>query len=217
MVSRKFAAFAAPLAVLAVGLFSASQTRAETTLYATLTNAGEVPPTNPTLSVANGGGPRPASFGNATFVINDAQTSMTMTVTVFNLDFGGQTPDVNDDLKNAHIHASPTMTSANTVGVVWGFFGSPFNDNNPNDQVVTPFTGGQVGGTITGKWDAPEGNGTTFAAQLNNLLTAHAYINFHTTQFGGGEIRGTIVPEPTTAAALLALLGFPVLRRRRSR
>jgi hypothetical protein len=72
---------------------------------------------------------------------------------------------------------------------VWGFFGSPFNDTTPNDQVVTPLVGG-VGGTVSGKWDAPEGNGTTFAAQLTNLKTGHAYINFHTTQFGGGEIRG---------------------------
>src|SRR2546421_6351212 len=44
-----------------------------------------------------------------------------------------------------------------------------------------------VGGAFRGKWDAPEGNGTTLAAQLTNLRTGHAYINFHTTQFGGGE------------------------------
>jgi hypothetical protein len=75
--------------------------------------------------------------------------------------------------------------------VVWGFFGTPFNDNNPNDQVVIPFTTG-VGGQINGKWDAPEGNGTTLAAQLSNLREGRAYVNFHTTQFGGGEIRGNI-------------------------
>jgi hypothetical protein len=57
--------------------------------------------------------------------------------------------------------------------------------------VNAPFTGaGNVGGTISGKWDPPEGNGTTFAAQLANLKAGRAYINFHTTQFGGGEIRG---------------------------
>jgi hypothetical protein len=53
-----------------------------------------------------------------------------------------------------------------------------------------------VGGTISGKWDPPEGNGTTFAAQLANLKEGRAYINFHTTQFGGGEIRGNF-PEMT--------------------
>ena len=86
--------------------------------------------------------------------------SMTMSVTIFNIDFtGNQTADVNDNLVAAHIHASPTATTAN-AGVVWGFFGSPFNDNNPNDVVVTPFTTG-VGGTITGKWDAAWAEGQT--------------------------------------------------------
>jgi len=103
-----------------------------------------------------------------------------------------------------------------SVGVVWGFFGSPFNDNNPNDQTVTPFATG-VGGTITGKWDLPEGNNTTFSAQLPNILAGRSYINFHTTQFPGGELRGAIVPEPTSGLALLgglAVLGSRITRRR---
>ncbi len=37
-----------------------------------------------------------------------------------------------------------------------------------------------MGGTFSGKWDAPEGNGTTLAAQLNNLREGRAYVNFHT-------------------------------------
>src|SRR5262249_20177068 len=102
-------------------------------------------------------------------------------------------------------------------GVVWGFFGMPFNDNNPNDVVIQPFVG-TVGGLISGKWDLMEGNGTTLAEQLDNILSGHSYINFHTTQFGGGEIRGAInaqTPEPTTAL----LIGIPVaaLVRRRLR
>ena len=101
------------------------------------------------------------------------------------------------------------------VGVVWGFFGSPFHDNNPNDFSMTPFATG-VGGTFVGKWDAPEGNNTTLAAQLDNILNGHAYINFHTTQFGGGEIRGllTVVPEPASLSAL-AIGSLALLARRR--
>jgi hypothetical protein len=95
----------------------------------------------------------------------------------------------------AHIHAGPSVTPTTNGPVVWGFFGAPLNDNNPNDVVNTPFASG-VGGTISGKWDAPEGNGTTFAAQLANLKEGRAYINFHTTQFGGGEVRGNF-PEMT--------------------
>src|SRR5205807_7305785 len=32
------------------------------------------------------------------------------------------------------------------------------------------------------------------AAQTANILAGNAYINFHTTQFPGGEIRGQILP-----------------------
>ena len=119
---------------------------------------------------------------------------MTMTATVFNLDCTGtQTADVNDNLVAAHIHAGILVTPTTNGGVVWGFFGAPFNETSPNDQVVTPFVTG-VGCTITGKWDAAEGNGTTLAPQIANILAGRSYINFHTTQFGGGEIRGNILP-----------------------
>jgi hypothetical protein len=70
--------------------------------------------------------------------------------------------------------------------VLWGFFGSPFNDKNPNDVVMTPLATG-VGERSPASGDAPEGNGTTLAAQLPNILSGHSYINFHTMQFGGGR------------------------------
>jgi len=103
-----------------------------------------------------------------------------------------------------------------TAGVVWGFFGAPLNDNNPNDAIVTPFATG-VGGTFSGKWDLPEGNNTTLAAQLPNILAGRSYMNFHTTQFGGGEIRGAIaaVPEPSTMMLLSG--GLAILARARRR
>src|SRR5947209_15052956 len=193
-----------PLSLALLAALCGSAAQASVMLTANLTNSQENPPTVPTTAT---GAPRPASFGTATFVLNDALTSMTMSATIFNIDFTGtQTADVNDNLIAAHIHASPTATTVN-AGVVWGFFGSPFNDNNPNDVVVTPFTTG-VGGTITGKWDAAEGNGTTLTAQLPNILSGNSYINFHTNQFTGGETRGflQVVPEPSTN--LLMGLGF---------
>jgi hypothetical protein len=180
-----------------------------------LSNGAENPPTNPTLS--DGTTPRPGSFGTATFVLNDAMTSMTMTATIFNIDFTGtQTPDTFDNLTNAHIHAGPGVTPTTNGPVVWGFIGQPFNDNNPNDQVVTPFTTG-VGGMVSGKWDAPEGNNTTLAAQLDNILNGRSYINFHTVQFSGGEARGmlVVVPEPASTLAAAALCGLALPGRRR--
>jgi hypothetical protein len=68
---------------------------------------------------------------------------------------------------------------------------------------VIPFTTG-VGGQINGKWDAPEGDGTTLAAQLSNLREGRAYVNFHTTQFGGGEIRGNIPAASAFRDAMVA-------------
>jgi uncharacterized protein (TIGR03118 family) len=184
-------------------LASAGLTPAQVRLFVVqLTNSQEVPPTVPT---ASGGGPRPASFGTARLQFNAAQTAMTFTSTVNNIDFtGAQTPaDTNDNLAVAHIHAGPLVTPTVNGPVVWGFFGTPFNDNNPNDQQVFPFASG-VGGTVNGKWDAPEGNGTTLAAQLTNIREGRAYVNFHTVQFGGGEIRGNIPAASAFRDSLVA-------------
>ena len=205
---------------IAVALLSsllAGSATAVTILTAMLTNGAENPPTNPTTAA---GAPR-LSFGSAMFVINDAMTSMTFAASIFGLDVtGSQTADVNDNLVAAHIHAAPTVTPTTNGPVVWGFFGAPFNDNSPNDFTMTAFTTG-VGGTFSGKWDLAEGNNTTLTAQLPNILAGRSYINFHTTQFTGGEIRGNIVtavPEPETYALMLGGLAIVAgVARRRGR
>src|SRR4051794_4122960 len=114
---------------LALLMLPVLTTNAATILIANLSNSYENPPTVPTLQ---NGAPRPLAFGTATFVLNDAMTSMTMSATIFNIDFtGSQTADPNDNLTNAHIHAGPLVTPITNGGVVWGFIGSPFNDTNP--------------------------------------------------------------------------------------
>jgi hypothetical protein len=203
-----------PLFAVAAGMLVAASASAQTILFAQLTNAAENPPAVPTLQ---NGQPRPASFGEAVFILNAAQTELSVDVTVFNIDFTGtQSPDPNDNLTNAHIHAGPTVTPSTNGGVVWGFIGTPFNNTTPNEGVTTPFATG-VGGRFTGVWNAPEGNNTTLAAQLTHILNNRSYINFHTVQFGGGEVRGNlaIVPEPS-AIALLCGGGLMALRRRRA-
>jgi hypothetical protein len=177
------------------------------TFVVPLTNGQEPGVLNLTTST---GDPRPTSFGTATFVINDAMTAMSFTATIFNIDITGtQTADTNDNLVAAHIHVG--TAPAATQPVRWGFFGTPDNDNNPDQLVVTPFASG-VGGTFSSTWDAPEGNaGTTFATNLPGILAGLAYINFHTVQFGGGEIRGNIPPVPEPAGWAMMLIGFAAI------
>lgn len=196
------------LALVALGglVLPASPAHAAIEFFANLTHDQE---TVQGTFLTSTGAPRPLSFGTATFLLNDAQTALTMTATIFNIDINGtQTPnDTNDNLTAAHIHVG-APPGANAP-VRWGFFGAPDNDNNPDQLVVTPFLNG-VGGTFTGVWDLPEGNaGTTLTTNLPGILAGQSYINFHTVQFPGGEIRGQIVAVPE--AGTLPLLGLAVL------
>ena len=202
-------------AVAAFLIGSTSPASAQTHFRAFLTHSQETVQ-GPFLTST--GGSRPESFGIANFVLNAAETEMSMTATIFNIDITGtQTADdSNDNLVAAHIHA-PAPPGVN-AGVRWGFFGTPDHDINPKQLVVTPFGAG-AGGTFTSIWDAPEGAaGSGLAGNLASIKAGLSYINFHTRQFPGGEIRGQLlaVPEPVSMALFapgLAVLGF--LKRRK--
>src|SRR5438309_1076045 len=80
-----------------------------------------------------------------------------------------------------------------------------------------PYASTTLTATLTHIQDTPP-TAPAFAAQLPTILNGLAYIDFHTTQFGSGEIRGQIlaaVPEPETYALMLGGLGAAFLARRR--
>jgi hypothetical protein len=91
---------------------------------------------------------------------------------------------------NAHIHIGPAGVAGPVV------FFTPF----------TPSTSGTV-----------NGSGALNATQITALFTGGLYLNIHSVNFPGGEIRGQLILVPTPASlALLGLAGLVGPRRRRA-
>ena len=193
------------LALLLVIGGTPSRVRGAIMFQANITHDQETPAT-----------PDEGSSGFGTFVLNDAQTRLTYSVHLVGLDLDTlQTPgNANDNVTRAHFHNAPPGVAG---GIVFGIIdgsASLRNDNNPNDLVVDP-----IANTITGAWDANEGNGTTLTAMLPNLLAGNLYFNIHTTDHAGGEIRGQVlpVPEPETVGLLTVGAALWVRRKRVAR
>ncbi len=125
-------------------------------------------------------------------------------------DFTGLTGTVSA----AHIHGATAVAGAGNAGVM----------------TVTPTFTGFPSGVTSGTYDHTfdmtlassynpsfvTANGGSVSNALNALLAAHAdgkaYLNIHSSTFGGGEIRGFLTPEP---ASLAALAGVTLVARRR--
>jgi hypothetical protein len=162
--------------------------------------------------------PNEGSSGFGVFTLNAAQTQLTYDVTLTGLDLdNNQTPgNPNDNVTRVHFHRAPAGSNG---GIVYGIIDASAllrNDINPNDLIVNAATG-----RITGKWDLGEGannNGTTtLATELPFLLTGGLYFNVHTSDHGGGEIRGQVLLVPEPASLTLFLLGATPLCMRRRR
>lgn len=76
--------------------------------------------------------------------------------------------------------------------------------------------------SLASTWNAPfiTANGGTAlgaeAAMASALAAGKAYLNIHSSVFGGGEIRGYMAPVPAPAAGgVFALAGMAAARRRR--
>jgi hypothetical protein len=188
----------AAAALIAFWLVAAQPANAVTRFRAIIENEQEV--SNPPV-------PEQGSGGIGDFELNDAMNALSYDITLFGLDIDGlQTPNnPNDNAARFHIHAAP---AGNNGGIV---FGMKDPNHDLDDLVINPLTS-----RITGVWDGNEGNGTTLAAQLANLMANGLYFNVHTPDHPGGEIRGQLILIPEPATLGLCLLGLlPALRWRK--
>lgn len=87
----------------------------------------------------------------------------------------------------AHIHTAP----AGVNGPVRLFLYPSLARNFPAPLVTTTDKTILVEATV----DSSEVNGVTYAELLEAMRSGNAYVNVHTTQFPGGEIRGIISPQ----------------------
>ena len=78
------------------------------------------------------------------------------------------------------------------------FHGPALPSQNADIQVGTGVAGPPV-----------VGNAVLSASQVDDLLGGLWYLNLHTSEFGGGEIRGQVVPEPRHAGTCGSWPGSP--------
>ena len=117
----------------------------------------------------------------------------------------------------SHIHAPTALPGTGTAAVATEtptFAGFPL--------IVTSGTYSHTfDTTLTSTWNAPfvtASGGTALGAEAAlaaDLQAGTAYLNIHTTEFPGGEIRGFLVPEPSIVTLIgAAAIGFLARRPR---
>ena len=85
----------------------------------------------------------------------------------------------------AHIHLAPA--GANGPVVAWLYPSAP-----PLQLIPGRYQGVLAEGTITADDLVGQLAGSALEALVEELTTANAYVNVHTSQFPGGEVRGQI-------------------------
>lgn len=90
-----------------------------------------------------------------------------------------------ENVTHAHIHMAPA--GSNGAIVAWLYPGGP------PAQLIPGRSSGTLGeGTITAASLVGPLAGQPLSALVSALDTGNAYVNVHTTQFPGGEVRGNI-------------------------
>ena len=177
---------------------ASSQTTQAVALTTSLTGAQEV---------VVPGAPSPANTaakGTSKLVLNAAGDALEYSVTVSGIDFGAllgtgpMTPQKDDDLAFAHIHAGPRGVNAPVIFTL-SADGKPGKTDDKDNLKIVRNADDSV--TFTGVWNQAE-NGK-LSSVVDKIRGAQSgqdidlYWNFHTTKFKGGEVRGQLQGEPT--------------------
>lgn len=188
----------------------AATTQAQLTPFNLAGNAGEglLPGNEVGNNTANSGSSSASGGEVGDGFVFDASTNMLD----FAFDFEGLTGGLADVAGGIHIHRPSTPGDPfNSTGGIAFFLN---NGSDPAVSLDTPQVAiGATSGSLAGTIDFG-----TNTALIDALLAGELYLNIHTAQFGGGELRGTLVPIPEPTAVALSLLGVGMLagcRRRR--
>jgi len=122
-------------------------------------------------------------FGAAVMYYNPATHSVRLRMSLFNF---------NNPFSNSHFHVGAPGVSG------------PVSVNLGNNANAGGYT--SANGHISGSFDIPMGNADPIA-----LLSGNLYLNFHSTAFAGGELRGQVRASdeiPGTRLANLSVRGF---------
>ena len=161
---KKRSALVFIILLLALALFTTTALAgSKRTFTASLTGGAEVPAVS-TLAQ-----------GKAIFKLSQDGQSISFRLVVANI----------ENVTQAHIHLAPA--GANGPVVVWLYPGGP-----PAQLIPGRFDGILAEGTLTAADLVGSLAGGTLKDLLENMASGNAYVNVHTSQFPGGEVRGQI-------------------------
>jgi hypothetical protein len=172
------------------------------TYVANLSQANEIPPTGS------------LGTGSASVIVDSVANTMHVDVTFSGLGSGTTASHIHCCIQSPPPALLGNLLVATTTPTFTGFpLGVTFGDYHHDFDLTLATSYNPAFVTAEGSIAAAE------AALLAAITAGTSYLNIHTTNFPGGEIRGFLVaavPEPASIVVLgSALLGFCAMRRRR--